>query len=146
MSRRSKSKTDPVVQCRVSELRDIYRSFQPDFKDSWVGFAALICGIVKAPTRSDDRRVTAAYDLGWRMRVAADQKADAAKLRSEISVKRKWFIKSMITAGSDYACTKCGSTDGITIDHIRPISCGGGNDLDNLQFLCRRCNSKKGAR
>lgn len=146
MSRRSKSKTDPVVQCRVSDLRKIYNSFQPETKDAWVGFAALVCGMMKAPVTSDDMRVRDAYDLGWKMRIAADAKSDAAKLRSEITTKRKWFIKSMITAGSDYACTKCGSTDGITIDHIRPISCGGGNDLGNLQFLCRRCNSKKGVR
>jgi 5-methylcytosine-specific restriction endonuclease McrA len=56
------------------------------------------------------------------------------------------FIKQIMDAGSDYACVQCGSTDGISIDHIRPISCGGGNDLENLQFLCRRCNSKKGAK
>jgi len=146
MNRRSKSKTDPVVQFRVSELREIYKSFQPDFKDAWAGLAALLCGLGKSPVKSDDPRFRAAHDLGWRMRVIADQKSDMAKIRSEMNSKRRLFIKQIMDAGSDYACVQCGSTDGISIDHIRPISCGGGNDLENLQFLCRRCNSKKGAK
>lgn len=30
-------------------------------------------------------------------------------------------------------------------DHIRSVKCGGsGNDIDNLQCLCWRCNRKKG--
>lgn len=33
-----------------------------------------------------------------------------------------------------------------TIDHIIPVSRGGGLTADNVQALCRRCNSKKGDR
>jgi hypothetical protein len=43
-------------------------------------------------------------------------------------------------------CLACGTGDDITIDHIYPWSKGGGDDPDNLQTLCRSCNSKKGAR
>lgn len=31
----------------------------------------------------------------------------------------------------------------LTVDHIRPRSRGGTNDLTNLQILCRNCNSSK---
>jgi len=43
-------------------------------------------------------------------------------------------------------CTQCGSLDRIDIDHIIPQSRGGTDDLSNLRLLCRRCNSKKGAK
>jgi 5-methylcytosine-specific restriction endonuclease McrA len=44
-----------------------------------------------------------------------------------------------------YRCRFCGSHHDLTIDHIYPVSRGGTNELTNLQTLCRRCNSSKGA-
>lgn len=41
-------------------------------------------------------------------------------------------------------CLCCGKLGDIGIDHIVPISHGGDNNIDNLQVLCRSCNSKKG--
>lgn len=43
-------------------------------------------------------------------------------------------------------CKRCGTTEKITVDHIVALANGGTNDLDNLQLLCRDCNSAKGAR
>ncbi len=31
----------------------------------------------------------------------------------------------------------------MTLDHIFPVCCGGGNGLVNLQGLCRDCNFQK---
>jgi hypothetical protein len=33
-----------------------------------------------------------------------------------------------------------------TIDHIRPQSAGGSDDVDNLAFACRNCNERRGNR
>lgn len=43
-------------------------------------------------------------------------------------------------------CLKCGSTEDICIDHIKPYSLYPElkTDINNLQPLCRSCNSKKG--
>jgi hypothetical protein len=45
-----------------------------------------------------------------------------------------------------YRCLHCGTPDALTLDHIHPFSLGGPDTFENLQTLCRRCNSKKGAR
>jgi hypothetical protein len=45
-----------------------------------------------------------------------------------------------------YSCRICGSENDITIDHIVPVIKGGKNYLDNLQLLCRSCNSRKGVK
>lgn len=41
-------------------------------------------------------------------------------------------------------CLRCGRTDRLTIDHIKPESRGGTHDDANLRTLCKPCNSKKG--
>ena len=43
-------------------------------------------------------------------------------------------------------CAKCNTKEFLTIDHIKPISLGGENTLDNIQILCKTCNFKKGNR
>lgn len=43
-------------------------------------------------------------------------------------------------------CTACGSPGDLTVDHIDPLDAGGDPyDLDNLQVLCRSCNTRKHA-
>ena len=43
-----------------------------------------------------------------------------------------------------YRCINCGTHKSLSIDHIVPVSKGGGNEIKNLQTLCTTCNSSKG--
>lgn len=43
-----------------------------------------------------------------------------------------------------FRCAACMSVDDLELDHIKPVSRGGSNRLDNLQLLCRDCNAQKG--
>ena len=43
-------------------------------------------------------------------------------------------------------CRRCGASEDLTLDHIHPWSIGGPDTPDNLQVLCRSCNSSKGDR
>lgn len=43
-------------------------------------------------------------------------------------------------------CLCCGCSGPLTVDHVIPISLGGPHQLDNVQPLCKPCNSKKHAK
>ncbi len=51
-----------------------------------------------------------------------------------------------------YRCRACGKSPAtelgveLEVDHIVPVSKGGGNEMENLRTLCRVCNAGKGKR
>lgn len=51
-----------------------------------------------------------------------------------------------LCAQHHYCCVCCGQRLPLTVDHIVPLSKGGTNFIDNIQPLCRSCNSRKHAR
>jgi len=45
-----------------------------------------------------------------------------------------------------FTCVTCKSKENLSIDHIHPVSKGGGDEFKNLQVMCRSCNSHKSNR
>lgn len=56
------------------------------------------------------------------------------------------ILSQIIFLRDGKVCARCGATDDLTIDHIIPIIKGGSDEVTNLQVLCRKCNSSKGAK
>lgn len=58
-----------------------------------------------------------------------------------ISSKKKRFIHHK----HNWECVNCGCgiIHKLTVDHIKPKSKGGTNDVNNLQTLCFKCNQEK---
>lgn len=76
----------------------------------------------------------------YQKRQISEERREACKYTSKENV-RKWVF-----AVYGEECLKCGTTENITIDHIKPVARGGKNRLWNLQPLCQSCNSSKGTK
>lgn len=65
-----------------------------------------------------------------------------------ISLKRYKGLFNKLLHKYNFQCNKCGCNDKkkLTIDHIKPFSKGGTDNFNNLQILCKSCNSRKGAK
>jgi len=52
-------------------------------------------------------------------------------------------VRREVDARDRHRCVRCGSTRHLEYDHIKPISQGGSNTVNNIQTLCRKCNRRK---
>lgn len=58
----------------------------------------------------------------------------------------KGALRIAVLERDAYRCKHCGTHLNLTIDHIHPEVKGGKTELENLQTLCKSCNSKKGTK
>ncbi len=53
-------------------------------------------------------------------------------------------VRDSVAEKCGHTCQYCGDTEGpFHIDHIHPISKGGGNEMENLTLACAPCNLSK---
>ena len=55
-------------------------------------------------------------------------------------------IRWQVWERDNFTCKTCGSRKNLSIDHIIAESRGGKLEMENLQTLCKSCNSSKGSR
>jgi 5-methylcytosine-specific restriction endonuclease McrA len=55
-------------------------------------------------------------------------------------------LRAAVYERDGHACLHCGTNSDLSLDHVHPYSLGGEDTMENLQTLCRPCNSRKGAK
>lgn len=53
-------------------------------------------------------------------------------------------LRTKVFERDEYRCVHCGTHKELSVDHIHPEVHGGTDAFDNLQTLCKPCNSAKG--
>jgi len=64
--------------------------------------------------------------------------------RAATNATRPEWVRIKVMEKYNGKCRYCGSTEDLTIDHALPVFRGGRSEDENLQLLCRVCNSRKG--
>lgn len=120
----------------------------------------------EAVARFEDAIATIKADLGWYWRwgdgeggYVLDALENAVKdaghrwpfdPRGPSSIKTKQKIpgslRVQVMERDEYRCVTCNSHKDLACDHIIPESKGGPTTFENLQTMCRPCNSRKGNR
>jgi 5-methylcytosine-specific restriction endonuclease McrA len=69
-------------------------------------------------------------------------------IRLRYYVKRPWtdipLTRQNIHLRDNHKCQYCGSSEHLTIDHVKPRKRGGEFSWENVVTACFRCNNKKG--
>lgn len=82
------------------------------------------------------------FQMGRYVLVSGFAAAEADRLRA----KARALHGDSVFARDGHRCVYCGATDDLTLDHVRPLTRGGSNEMTNLATACRGCNSSKSDR
>lgn len=99
----------------------------------------------KGPERNGYQLVLGAFGLhkGVMPEVIADS-LDRVPTGARRSIPGR--VRARVFARDGHRCLKCGAVSPLTIDHIKAVVNGGGDEESNLQTLCLECNVRKGTK
>lgn len=108
-----------------------------------VNWQRALCLVVKGKVevlKYTDRVITSAGNT-IKMRIPAVMKL--IKLIRSLYRNKVPFSKKNVMVRDNFECAYCGVTEGLTIDHVLPVSRGGKSTFENCVTACSECNAKK---
>lgn len=98
----------------------------------------------KNPEKVSDAQKKWSHSHPERVKIKTQNRNEKKKNSTGSVTEREWVD---ILERCGYTCLWCRRNDvKITMDHVVPLSKGGLHEIENIQPLCRSCNSKKGVR
>src|SRR6185503_1688094 len=116
------------------------------------GAVATTCDWRKDPKALIDAMVASNWirrtPEGWQFVAYNGQQSAVIRRQVRLSVGKAYVGKvkrRAVYERDGHRCVRCGSERDLTVDHRKPVASGGGAEIENLQTLCRSCNSRKEA-
>lgn len=143
------------VRGTLDDLGELYEEIEAADQTSFPWQPAIIA-LSAIDTRRlwralDDDELQDLYDRASSagLRTAAARFAEACRTRPYVDDGRiPEEIRALVMQRDGCRCRGCGSDEDLTIDHmfVPWVDGGSSKDPENLQVLCRSCNSRKGTR
>jgi hypothetical protein len=142
----SPSQMSPLLEAAILSYRQTLRDYE----------ARLILGLKADPEVLDVRKLAIAeeilkergivsYMTDSRLRMERAALARIGEEQRPLRPPIPAWLRWKVFRRDHYKCVKCGRHWDLTADHIIAFSKGGQTTFENLQTLCRWCNSQKGA-
>lgn len=127
------------TEAEIAAVRSVLEEFFIKDGDVWRSKKADEV-IAESTSKSAKARASASAKWGEGGTAATRSQRLAAARAIATHTKSEWL--ALVDACGN-ACVRCGGA-GVVKDHITPIYQGGSDGIDNLQPLCKSCNSRKG--
>lgn len=125
---------EALQQVTIRKEREAFESFQEYLDEN-----AYLLGYV---ARQGDGEGGVLIDMLKRALFGDPQ--EKAKPYRKVKISQR--LRTAVFERDAYRCKRCNSHIDLCADHIHPESLGGETTMNNLQTLCRPCNSSKGVR
>lgn len=107
---------------------------------------ARLCGVTFRKWKAVRPEIVEFFDVsprGWVLRPDWIRVGRPPDARTPLSPE----VRDHVVARDSRTCRYCGTKEGpFDVDHVIPVSRGGGNDPLNLVLACQPCNRSKGAK
>ncbi len=136
-ARRSDGRFSACKPCHVAAARPGMAAYQKAHRQEIVDR----CRAERARKRADGT-LKSGYPALKRWRQAHPEEYRRRNSQYKHMRRSKHLIAEMLERDG-HRCLRCGATENLCPDHVKPVAKGGTNTIGNLQTLCRACNGLK---
>lgn len=119
------------------------------YKKKWAVENRLKINKKSGEYRKNNPEIVKKRNSSWWKRNKSKSKAYSNKRRAARAEAGGGFTDyewNQLVKEQSNRCLACGKNKKLTADHVIPLSKGGSSNIDNIQGLCKSCNSSKGAK
>ena len=128
-------------QCHLCETVDDHTFYFQTKYDQIICFECMATHATWYLEHVSEQFVKQQHQANHQRSITNQENANTYK-KKKISIS----LRMEVYERDNFKCVTCGTQQNLSLDHIKPEVLGGESTIENLQTMCKSCNSRKGAR